>query len=179
MSERIAMRAMSRLLLVDWSRARLPVALVSAVVVAQAAVFLMRPREGVIDPAPVSVRSYFSDQQLERAKDFRRPQFVLGLGGMLVEAGLLVYLVARPPQALTRDRRRPVVAGAVAGAALSAGLALFTLPLGAVAHERAVDVGLSTQDWGPWLVDVGRSTAISAVIAGAGAALFLGLTRKF
>ena len=163
----------------DRSRARLPVALVAAVVVAQAAVFLMRPREGVIDPAPVSVRSYFSDQQLERARDFRRPQFALGIGAMLVEAGLLVYLVARPPKALTRDWKHPIAAGAVAGAALSATLALATLPIGAVAHERAADVGLATQNWGSWLVDRGRSTAISAVFAGAGAGLFLGLTRKF
>jgi STE24 endopeptidase len=72
-----------------------------------------------------------------------------------------------------------VLAGAVAGAALSATLVAATLPISAVAHQRAVDVGLSTQSWGPWLADVGRSTAISAVFAGAGAALFLGLTRKF
>jgi STE24 endopeptidase len=138
----------------------------------------MRPREGVVDPAPVSVRSYFSDQQLERARDFRRPQLVLGIGAMLIEAGVLILLIRRPPRALTKDWRRPIVAGAVGGAALSATLALSTLPIGAIAHERAVDVGLSTQDWGPWLVDRGRSLAISAVIAGAGAALFLGLVRK-
>jgi len=173
------MRAMSTLCVVDRSRARLPVALVTAVLVAQAAVFLMRPREGVIDPAPVSVRSYFSDQQLERAQDFRRPQFAIGVAAMLVEAGLLVFLVARPPAVLTRSWRRPVVAGAVAGAALSATLAVATLPFGAIAHERAADVGLSTQGWGGWLADRGRSAAISAVIAGGGAALFLGLTRKF
>jgi STE24 endopeptidase len=165
-------------LYVDRSRARLPIALVAAVVVAQAAVILMRPREGVIDPAPVSVRSYFSDQQVERARSFRRPQLALALGAMLVEAGALVLLIRRPPGSLTRDWRRPVVAGALAGAALSAALTVATLPFGAIAHERAVDVGLSTQDWGPWLVDRARSTAISAVIAGGGAALFLGLTRK-
>jgi STE24 endopeptidase len=168
----------SRLFVVDRSRARLPVALVAAVVVAQTAVFLMRPREGVVDPAPVSVRSYFSDQQLERARDFRRPQLALGIAAMLVEGGVLVYLIRRPPKALTRAWRRPIVAGALAGAALSATLAVTTLPIGAVAHERAADVGLSTQDWGSWLVDRGRSTAISAVIAGGGAALFLGLVRK-
>lgn len=163
----------------DRSRARLPIALVAAVVVTQAAVLLMRPREGVIDPAPVSVRSYFSDQQLERAKDFRQPQFLIGLGGMLVEAGVLVFLIARPPETLTRDWRHPLLAGAVAGAALSATLAVATLPLGAVGHRRAVDVGLSTQDWGGWLADNARSLGISAVVAGVGGGLFVALVRRF
>jgi STE24 endopeptidase len=127
----------------------------------------------------VSVRSYFSEQQLERAQDFRRPQLAIGLAGMVIEAGVLVFLIRRPPKALSRTWRRPVLAGAIAGAALSATLAVTALPLGAISHQRAADVGLSTQDWGSWLADVGRSTAISAVFAGAGAALFLGLTRKF
>ena len=161
------------------ARSRLPIALAAAVVVAQAAVILMRPREGVIEPEPVSVRSYFSAAELERARDFRGPQFALGLGGMLVEAGLVVALVVRLPRALDRPFRRPVLAGAVAAAALSVGLGLATLPTGAIAHQRAVDVGLSTQDWGPWLSDLGLSTTIGAGLAAGGGALLLGLMRRF
>ena len=66
-------------------RLRLPIALVTAVAVAEAAVLLLRPRDGVIDPAPVSARSYFSQAYLQRARDFRRPQLALFAGQVLVE----------------------------------------------------------------------------------------------
>ena len=35
-------------------------------------------------------------------------------------------------------------------------------------HERAVDVGLSTQTWGPWLGDLAKSAGIEAVFAAVG-----------
>jgi STE24 endopeptidase len=53
------------------------------------------------------------------------------------------------------------------------------LPIDAVQHDRSVDVGLSTQDWGPWLVDVAKSTGIGAVMAGGVTALALALVRRF
>jgi STE24 endopeptidase len=59
------------------------------------------------------------------------------------------------------------------------GLAAVQLPVGAVSHQRSVDVGLSTQDWGPWLGDVAKSTAIGAAFAGVGAAAALALMRRF
>jgi Zn-dependent protease with chaperone function len=158
---------------------RLPLALAAAVVVAQAAVVLLRPREGVIDPDRVSERSYFSAGELERAHDYRGPQFALALGGMLVEGGVLALLVVRPPRALVRPWRRPLVAGAAAGAALSLVLGAALLPLAAVAHGRAREVGLSTQGAGAWLVDQARSAAVGAVMAGAGAVLLLVLQRRF
>ena len=60
---------------------------------------LMWPRHGVIEPAPVRAASYFSGTELERARDFRRPQVLLGLAAMAVELGLLALLVA--PSAAT------------------------------------------------------------------------------
>src|SRR4051794_1179927 len=86
MSDRTAMR-MSRVLAVEVRRLRLPVALVTAVVVAEAAVLVLRPRDGVIDPAPVNVRSYFSQHELARARSFRRPQLALGGGQLAIELG--------------------------------------------------------------------------------------------
>jgi len=83
-----------------------PVAIVVAVVIAEAAVALMWPRHGVIEPAPVRAASYFSGTELERARDFRRPQVVLGLAAMAVELGLLALLVARPPRRLRGAFRR-------------------------------------------------------------------------
>lgn len=163
----------------DRRRLRLPIALVAAVVAAEAAVLLLRPRDGVVDPAPVNARSYFSPAQLDRARDFRRPQLALYGATVLIEGGLLVLLVVRPPARLRRPFRRPVLAGAVAGAALSAGLTLATLPVGAIMRQRAMDVGLVTQSWAGWAEDVAKSTAIGSVLAGAGAALFLGVQRRF
>src|SRR6188508_517310 len=89
---------------------RLPVALVTAVVVAQAAVIIMRPRDRGPAPVPVDPRAYFSHAQT-----------AIGLG-------VLVLFVRRPPRRLT-DLRRPLVAGAATAAAISvAGLAAH-LPL--------------------------------------------------
>ena len=76
---------------------------------------------------------------------------------------------AARPRGCAGPFRRPVLVAAGAGAALSVGFAAARLPVGAISHHRSVDVGLSTQDWGPWLGDVAKSTAIGAVFAGAGA----------
>jgi STE24 endopeptidase len=164
---------------VDRGRTRLPIALVAVVVVAEAAVLLLRPRGGVIDPAPVSVRSYFSEHEVTRARDFRRPQLALYAGQLAVELGVLVWLVRRPPGRLRRPFRRPLVAGAAAGAALTVVLSVAPLPLAAIARQRSIDVGLTTQSWGGWAGDLVKSTAIGAVFAGAGAALLLALMRRF
>jgi STE24 endopeptidase len=52
------------------------------------------------------------------------------------------------------------------------------LPVAAVAHQRSVDVGLSTQSWLPWLGDVGKSVAIEAIFAALGGAVAMGLVRR-
>ena len=156
----------------------MPVAIVAAVVVAEAAVALMWPRHGVIDPAPVRAASYFSGEEIERARDFRRPQLLLSLAAFAVELGILVLLVRRPPRVLRGPFRRPIVAAALAGAALSVLLAAAPLPLKAIARERARDVGLVTQSWGGYAFDLVRSWAIGAVFAGIGAALGVGLIRR-
>ncbi|CAA9514644.1 MAG: hypothetical protein AVDCRST_MAG45-2132 [uncultured Solirubrobacterales bacterium] len=58
-------------------------------------------------------------------------------------------------------------------------LVTATLPLDAIAHARAVEVGLSTQDWPAWLGDVGKSAGIGAMFAAAGAGGVLALVRRF
>jgi STE24 endopeptidase len=163
---------------VDRGRLRLPIALATAVAVAEAAVLLLRPRGGAIEPAPVDVRSYFSAEYLDRARAFRRPQLALYAAQLGVEAALAVTLVRRPPRVLRGRFRRPLVAGAGAGAALAAGQTLATLPLAAVGRRRAKAVGLVTQSWRGWAVDVAKSTALGSAFAGAGAALLLGGRRR-
>jgi Zn-dependent protease with chaperone function len=154
-------------------------AVVAALVVAEAAVLLLRPREGVIAPAPVQLSSYFSAAEVDRARDYRRPQLALYGGTLLVECALLGVLVARPPRRLRGTLRRPVLVAAVAGAGLALALDAAPLPLRAVAHERAVDVGLSTQDWADWAGDLAKSWAIGGVVTGAGAAAAVALMRRF
>jgi STE24 endopeptidase len=164
---------------VDRGRLRLPLALIAAVAVAEAAVLLLRPRDGVIEPAHVSAGSYFSPQEIERAQDFRRPQLALYGGTLLVEGALLAWLVLRPPRRLRGPFRRPLATAALAGATLSLALEAAPLPLTAVARQRSIDVGLSTQSWGDWAGDVAKSWGIGAVLAGAGAAMGIGLMRRF
>lgn len=158
-----------------WS---LPVALLTALVAAEAAVLLLRPREPVPRPRPVEARAYFSPAQIERGEAFRGGQRTLYGIRLLVEGALLILVVRRVPET-RRLSGRPVLAGAAAGAALSLGLAAATLPVSAVARERAREVGLVTQSWGGWAGDVAKSQAIGAGIAGAGGALLVFGMRRF
>jgi STE24 endopeptidase len=159
-------------------RLQLPLALVTAAVVAEAAVLLLRPRDGVIAPAEVSAASYFTPAQLQRAADFRGPQTALYGLRVLVELGVLIAVVRRPPRRLA-EARRPVVAGAAAGAALSVLTGAAALPVAAVARQRAIDVGLVTQSWPGWAGDLAKGWTIGAVIAGAGGAVAVVLLRRF
>jgi STE24 endopeptidase len=177
MSEKIA-TCISYSEIVDRARLRWGVAIVAAVVVAEVAVVLLRPRNGVIEPAPVHAESYFSASQLEHARDYRRPQLAIYGGVLAIELGVLVLLVARPPRRLRGPFRRPVLAGAVAGAALSVAVTVAVLPLQVVSRERAKDVGLVTQTWSGYARDKAIAGAIGALVAGLGAATAIGLMRR-
>jgi STE24 endopeptidase len=161
----------------------LPIAVGIAVVAAGAATFLLRPRTGQIDPAPVAAEAYFSPSELDRARDYRGPQRALGIAGLVIEGGTLALLALRPPRrlrrALERGSRRPILVAAAAGGGLAVVLTVVGLPLSAVAEQRARDVGLSTQDWGSWTGDIGKATAISVVMTAGGAAILMGLIRRF
>ena len=88
-------------------------------------------------------------------------------------SGATLALLARAPAAASGARplaRRPAV---------SVALVVVGLPLALWRHERAVDVGLSTQSLGPWLGDVAKSAGIGAVFAALGGALVIWLIRRF
>jgi len=159
-------------------RLRLPIAVVGALVVAEAAVLLMRPR-GLLQPLDVAPRAYFSAEQIEKAEHFRDGQLLLYAAQTAVQLGLLAIVVARPPRILLKPRRRQWLVGAAATAGLSVAVALATLPLAVIARQRAKDVGLVTQEWVGYAGDVAKSTAIGAVLAGVGGALLVVALRRF
>jgi STE24 endopeptidase len=154
-------------------RLRLPAAFAATLVVAEAAVLLLRPRERFA-VAPAEPRAYFSAADLEKAKRFRSGQLKLFGARTALELGLLGLAVARPPRA----GRRPVLTGAATAAGMSLASTVAGLPLRAVARQRAKDVGLITQSWGGWAVDVGKGAGLGGAFAAAGgAALTAGMAR--
>lgn len=138
---------------------------------------LLRPRDGVIDPAEVGVEGYFSVAQVSRAEDFRSGQLALYGLRVAIELGVLILLVRRPPGWLL-NARRPMLAGAAAGAALSVVTSAVVLPVSAISRQRAIDVGLVTQSWPGWVGDLALSWSIAALIAGAGGAVAVVLLRR-
>jgi STE24 endopeptidase len=164
-------------------RSRLPLAVVVAVVAAGAATMILRPRSGLIEPAAVEVEAYFSADELDRAEDFRSVQRLLRLAGLGLSGLTLAVVALRPPgpawRLIERADRRPIVGAALVGTGLVLTVTVVALPISAVAHQRAKDVGLSTQDWLPWLGDVAKSTGIEALFAAVGGALALTLLRRF
>jgi STE24 endopeptidase len=160
-------------------RSRLPVAFVVAVAAAAAATFLLRPR-GVIQPAPVEAQQYFTASQLDRAHDFQGLQRVIGLAGLGIEIATLAVLVWRPPRRLlARLERRPLLGGAAAGAGISLVLVVTGLPVSAWLRARALDVGLATQSWPNWAIDVLKAAGIGAVTAAIGGFVAMALVRRF
>jgi STE24 endopeptidase len=161
-------------------RSRLPLAIVVSVAAAAVATFLLRPRSGLIEPAPVEVEQYFTAFQLDRAEDFRGLQRVLGLAGLGVGVAALAVLAWRPPERLiARVQARPLLGGAAVGAGISLLLVVVELPLRAWMRERALDVGLATQAWPDWAVDVAKSAGIGAVTAAIGGLVAVALIRRF
>jgi STE24 endopeptidase len=161
-------------------RSRLPLAFVVAVAAAAVATFLLRPRSGLIEPAPVEVQHYFTSDQLERAEDFRSLQRVLALAGLGIGIAVLASLAWRPPRGfLRRLEARPLLGGAAAGAGISVLLLVAELPVRAWIRQRALDVGLSTQSWPDWAVDVLKGAGIGAVTAAIGGLVAIALIRRF
>ncbi len=161
---------------------RLGVTAVAAVVVAEAAAWLLRPRD-IEQPVSIDESAYFSHAELTKARDYASGQRLILVGGLLAEGAVLVLLATGRPaiarRALEQLGARPVLGGAAAAAGLSVAVAVVTVPLGIWAHERSVDVGLSTQSIGGWLSDWGKGTAIGAVLAGLVGTFALWLMRRF
>src|SRR4051794_20314476 len=161
---------------------RLGATAVAAVVVAEAAAWLLRPRE-IEQPVSADEHAYFSQAELTKAQDYASGQRLLLVGSLVAEGVVLVVLATGRPavtrRALERLAARPVPGGAAAAAGLSLVIAVVTVPFGIWGHERSVDVGLSTQSLGGYLSDSAKATAIGAVLAAAVGSLGLALIRRF
>lgn len=155
---------------------------IGAAAVAELAVVLLAPDDVGPDPVPVDPSRWFDPAETAAAEDYRNGQLILFVIGFAVELGALTALaLGRPRPArrlLDRLAARPVLGAAAAGAAISVTLAVLALPTGLIAHERSIDVGLSTEDLAGWLGDRARSGAIAAALAAVGAMILVGLQRR-
>jgi STE24 endopeptidase len=161
---------------------RLGVTAVAAVVVAEAAVWLLRPRD-IEQPVQADENAFFSHEELSKARDYASGQRLLLVGSLVAEGVVLVLLATGRPavtrRAFERLGARPVLGGAAAAAGLSITVAVVTIPFGIWAHERSVDVGLSTQSLGGYLSDWVKASAIGAILAAGVGTLALALIRRF
>jgi STE24 endopeptidase len=152
--------------------------LAAAALSAEAAVRLLTPSEPVPTPEPVDIRDHFTPEEIARGRRFARPQFAIGLARSALDTAILAAVVrrqARRGQASGGGTTPGAVsAAALAGAALASTVSLPGLPLSALARHRALRVGLATQSWRDWAVDLAKATAIQSVLAavGAGAVTF-------
>lgn len=149
----------------------LGLAFVGALIVAEVAVLMLEPRNGLGDLRPVNAPSYFTAAELDRARDFRRPQLALSFAALGVQFAVLAWLTLRPPRRLPRR-------AVLAGAAVSLTLAVASLPLSAVGRARSIEAGLATQSWTAWVGDKAKDAAIGAAIAGVAAGVLMLLMRR-
>ncbi len=157
-------------------------AAVAMIVVAEVAVWLLSPADEPPNPVPVEASEYFSASEIVRAEDYRDGQARLLITSLVIEGGVLVAVALGHPRVLRRSldafAEKPLRGAAIAGAAIVTATAVATLPVSIWSHERAVDVGLSTQSLGSWFGDVGKSVAIGAVMTAIGTVLLLALVRR-
>jgi STE24 endopeptidase len=162
---------------------RLPLAMVGASAAAGVATLALRPRSGLIEPAPVEARDYFSGDQIDRARGYQRPQRALGLAAMALDGAALALITFRPPralrQALEQAESQPYAGAAALGAGLSLGFGALGLPLAAVRHRRSKQAGISVQTWPAWLNDVAKASAIGAGLNAGALTGAMALLKRF
>jgi STE24 endopeptidase len=179
MSETIAIRITTVLLVRSTERVRVLGPLLLAAGAAEAGRRLLAPRTPAIKPAPVDLRTYFSAEELARGRRFARPQLALGLARGAVGLGALALVTRRPPRLVSRRWSRPLAgAGAVAGS-LTLALSVPPLPLRAASRRRAIAAGLDTQSWRSWSADLIKASAIETGFAAAGGSAIVAAARRY
>ncbi|HEY5318245.1 MAG TPA: M48 family metalloprotease [Solirubrobacteraceae bacterium] len=165
----------------DGRRPRWLPALLITLAAAEAGARLLAPRTRTIKPARIEPRSYFTSEEIDRGARFARGQLALGLAGTAVDLAALVALLRRPPsapRALARLGDGP--AGAAAAAVgLSVASTAVGLPLSVLSRRRALAVGLATQSWREWALDLAKQLALGVPLAAAGGGLAVALTQRY
>ena len=155
---------------------------------AEVGVRLLSPRKRPLRPVGLDLERYFSREEMERGARFARPQLALTLARSTLELGALAGLVIRLQRRPSRWRLRrassglldrPLAGGALGGAGLALGITLLSLPVSALARRRAIAVGLITQSWGGWAVDLVKQASIESVLAAGAGAATTALTRRY
>jgi STE24 endopeptidase len=181
MSETIAtfMSTVSPVRPTDGDRYGVLGALTLALIASELGIRALRPRAEPIRPADVDLGTYFSDHEFERGRRYARPQLALGIARSAVDLAALIAVTRRRPRLLESLASRPLAGGAAAGAGLAVALSLPPLPLSAIARRRSLRVGLATQSWREWAIDLVKATGIEAAMAAAGGALTVAATRRY
>jgi STE24 endopeptidase len=155
-----------------------------AVAVADGARRLLTPAQQAIEPAPVDLHRYFTEEEIDRGSSYARPQLALALAAGIVDLAIVAVLVVSPGGALVRPWlsrrwRRPVAGGAIVGALLATGLTGSTLPMRAISRRRAIAAGLDTQSWPGWTADLAKAGMIEGLFAAAAGAGVVAATRRY
>lgn len=142
---------------------------------------LLTPREPLPEPAPVELQRYFTAAEIERGARYARPQMALGLARAAVQLGVLAAVTWRSRRLapVARSARREAGVGASVLAGLGVGATAAALPLAALSRRRALAVGLATQSWRQWGVDLAKAGALEAAMTAPLGAGVVELVRRY
>jgi STE24 endopeptidase len=107
----------------------------------------------------LAARAAFTPAQIQRASDYREPQYLLAVAALLLGPAAGIAW-ARWGRTCAVRSLPPSLAGGVAAAAAAAVAAAALLPLGYVDHVRAANAGLDLRSSLAWARDAGIGLAI-------------------
>src|SRR5579871_1723844 len=143
---------------------------------------LLTPHERPPAPVRVDLHEYFSAEEIDRGRRYARPQLALALARAAVHLGLIATAAGRAagrPAGKSRTPLAEAARGALVAASLGVGTTVASLPLAAVSRRRAIAVGLVTQSWRGWAVDLIKQLGIEGVLAGGAGAGVVALSRRY
>ena len=123
----------------------------------------------------LAARAVFTQAQIDRAADYREPQYLLAVAALVLGPGAVVAWARWGRVGVIRGLP-PSIAGGIAAAAAAAVAAAVLLPLGYVDHVRSVNAGLDLRSTAAWARDaaVGLGTWVAGVAVAYSACLAVG-----